>query len=305
MRRLVSILLILCVFAAAEAQELRCSVQINSQKLTTTTQSYETTDAKIFETMKEAIETFMNSRRWTNLEFEQQEKLDCSVGLILSERTSATDFKGQFTVQLRRPVFNSNYSSGMFNYMGSNDFSFSFNENNPLEFDPTTYRDNLTSTLAYYVYIMLGMYFDSYGPNGGEAFYEMARTICQTAEPSGNKGWSQNHGQKARYWFMENHTNSAYSSLHDAYYLYHRMGLDMMAKDQTKARENIIAALKKLQEVHKVKTNVLSVTSFMEVKMSEIVSIFTPAPPEEKKQVYAIVKEISPINASKIKEWNK
>lgn len=295
----------LCVFAAAKAQELRCSVQINSQKLTTTTQSYETTDTKIFETMKEAIETFMNSRRWTALEIEQVEKLDCSVGLILSERTSATDFKGQLTIQLRRPVFNSNYTSGMFNYMGSNDFMFSFNENNPLEFDPTTYRDNLTSTLAYYAYIMLGMYFDSFGPNGGEAFFEMARTICQTAEPSGNKGWSQNHGQKARYWFMENHTNSAYSSLHDAYYLYHRMGLDMMTKDQPKARENIIEALKKLQEVHKVKSNLLSVTSFMDVKMSEITSIFTPAPQEEKRQVYMLVKELSPINAAKIKEWNK
>ncbi|MCQ2300185.1 MAG: DUF4835 family protein [Bacteroidales bacterium] len=305
MRRVVSILLMLCVFAAAKAQELRCSVQINSQKLTTTTQSYETTDTKIFETMKEAIETFMNSRRWTALEIEQVEKLDCSVGLILSERTSATDFKGQLTIQLRRPVFNSNYTSGMFNYMGSNDFMFSFNENNPLEFDPTTYRDNLTSTLAYYAYIMLGMYFDSFGPNGGEAFFEMARTICQTAEPSGNKGWSQNHGQKARYWFMENHTNSAYSSLHDAYYLYHRMGLDLMTKDQPRARENIIEALKKLQEVHKVKSNLLSVTSFMDVKMSEITSIFTPAPQEEKRQVYMLVKELSPINAAKIKEWNK
>ena len=280
-------------------------MNVNYQKLQSTTQQYETGDVKIFETMKRAIEDFINGRHWTNLELEQNERLDCSINIILSQRTSATDFGGQISIQLRRPVFNSNYTSGLFNYMeGNNDFTFSFNESQPLEFDPNTFYDNLSSTLAYYCYIMLGMYFDSFGPNGGEAFFEMARNIAQTAGTSSNKGWKPSDSQKSRYWFVENHTNSAYEALHSVYYFYYRLGLDMMTKDQPTARQNIIESLRYLQQVHKKRSNLLSVTQFVDVNMAEIVSIFTPAPAEEQKTVYMIIKEVSPINVTKMKDWN-
>ena len=150
---------------------------------------------------------------------------------------------------------------------------------------------------------MLGIYFDSYGQNGGEQFYEMARTICQTTDQiqAYNKGWNGSGSPKARYWFMENHTNSAYSQIHTAYYLYHRMGLDMMTKDQPQARANIIAALQALQRVHKVRPNLLSIQQFVDVKITELASIFSPAPADEQKQVYDIIKEISPISVAKLK----
>ncbi|MBR6441791.1 MAG: DUF4835 family protein [Bacteroidales bacterium] len=286
-----------------EAQEFRCAVSVNYQKLMTTTQSYESSDKRVFDNLKQALEDFVNSRRWTNLEFEQQERLDCTLTLILSERTSATDFKGQLSIQLRRPVYNSSYTSGMFNYIESGDFGFVYNDSQPLDYDPNTFYGNLSSAVSYYVYIMLGIYFDSYGPNGGEPFFEVARTICQTAENSGYKGWKATESQKARYWFMENHTNSAYAGLHQVYYLYHRMGLDMMTKDQPQARQNIIVALEALRQVHKTRSNLLSVQQFMDVKISEIVSIFTPAPAEEQKQVYNIIKEVNPINVTKLKDF--
>ncbi len=304
MLKKLSILLTLCVLlTTVAAQEFRCGVTVNYQKLQSTTQQYETGDIKIFETMKRAIEDFVNTRRWTNLELEYHEKLDCSISIILSERTSATDFKGQITVQLRRPVYNSNYTSGVFNYIENNDFMFSFNESQPLEFDPNTFYDNLSSTLAFYCYIMLGMYFDSFGPNAGEPFYEVARNISQTAGTTSYKGWRSNDSQKARYWFMENHTNSAYEALHSVYYYYYRLGLDMMTKDQPTARRNIIQALRYLQQVHKVRVNLLSVTQFIDVNIAEIVSIFTPAPKDEQQEVYNIIKDISPINVTKLKDW--
>lgn len=305
MTKKLPILLILTLLAAAvSAQEFRCGVQVNYQKLQSTTQQYESSDTKTFETMKSAIEDFVNTRRWTNLELEEHEKLDCSISIILDKRTTATDFQGQMTIQLRRPVFNSNYTSGLFNYMEGNDFTFSFNESRPLEFDMGTYYDNLSSTLAYYCYIMLGLYFDSYGPNGGEPFFEIASQIAQVAGSSGAKNWSASSSQKARYWFVENHTNSAYEALHSVYYYYYRLGLDMMTKDQPVARQNIIQALKYLQQVHKKRTNLLSVNQFIEVNMSEIVSIFTPAPADEQKEVFMIIKEVSPINVNKLTEWN-
>lgn len=282
------------------AQEFRCAIQVNYQKLQTTTQQYSSGDTKVFESMKQALEDFVNGRRWTNLDFEQQEKIDCSLSLVLTEQSSATDFKGQLQIQLRAPVYNSNYSTGLFNYM-ENDFQFSYNESQPIDFEPNTFYSNLSSAVSYYLYVMLGVYFDSYAQNGGEPFFEMARTICQTAENSGFKGWKNSDGQKSRYWFVENHTNSAYAALHSTYYYYQRLGLDMMTKDQPQARLNIIQALGFLREVHKARTNVLSVTQFVDVKITEINSIFAPAPAEEQKQVYEILREISPINANKLK----
>lgn len=286
----------------AAAQEFRCSVSVNYQKLMTTTQSYESTDKRVFENMKQAIEDFVNGRRWTNIDFEQQERLECSFTLILNSRTSATDFAGQLSVQLRRPVYNSTYTSGLFNYIEGNTFTFTYNESQPLDFDMTTFYSNLASTLGYYCYIMLGMYFDSYQMNGGEPFYQAAQQV-QQAVPDRYAGWDT-HGSKNRYWFMENHTNSAYAALHEAYYNYHRMGLDMMTKDQPQARQAIIAALRNMQQVYKARSGLLSLTQFVDVKIQEIVSIFTPAPPQEQKEVYDIIKEISPINAVKLKDFN-
>ena len=286
------------------AQEFRCAVSVNYQKLLTTTQGYASDDKKVFDNMKQAIEDFVNSRKLTNLEVQSNEMIECGISIILSERTSATDFKGQLSIQLKRPVYNSNYTTGLFNYIENNDFMFSYTEGQPLDFDINTFYSNLSSALGYYMYIMLGLYFDSFGEMGGTPFYEVAQTICQTASNSGYKGWRSSESQKARYWFMENHTNSAYANLRLAYYYYNRLGLDMMTKDQQQARQNIIQALKYIQQVHKVRTNLLSVQAFFDAKISEIVSIFTPAPPEEQKEVYLVIKEVSPSNVVKLQGFN-
>ncbi len=306
MRRLLLIVLSFMALVPLSAQEFHCAVQVNYQKLMTTTQQYSSGDKKVYESMKQAVEDFINSRRWTNLELDQMEKIECSLSIILNSQTSATDFMGQIQIQLRRPVYNSNYTSGLFNYIESGDFEFSYIESQPLDFDVNTFYGNLSSTIAFYAYIMLGYYFDSFAPNGGQPFYEVAQTICQTADGSGAnvKGWNSYSGQKVRYWFMENHTNAAYEKLHQAYYLYHRMGLDMMTKDQPQARQNIIQALQLVQEVHQVRANLLATQQFIDVKISEIVSIFTPAPAEEQKAVYLIIKDVSPINVSKLTNFN-
>lgn len=303
MRRILSIALIMFCFCVARGQEFRCSVTINSQKLFTTTQAYETTDKKVFDHMKQAIEILINERHWTNLELQQHEKIDWSFSIILSQRNSATDFVGQISVQMRRPVFNSTYTSGLFNYMEQGNFSFSFNESQSLDFDISNFNSILASTVAYYCYVMLGVYFDSFAPYGGQPYYELAQLTVQAIDAAKYAGWDSKSGRN-RYWFMENHTNSAYAPLREAYYNYHRMGLDMMTKDQPAARQAIIQSLRSLQQIHKRNATLLSLQQFVDVKIQEIVSIFTPAPAEEQKQVYDLIREISPINAMKLKGFN-
>lgn len=291
-------------FCVARGQEFRCAVSVNYQKLMNTTQPYESGgDKKVFDNMKQALEDFINGRKWTNLELEQQEKIDCSFSIILTQRTSATDFVGQISIQLKRPVYNSTYTTGLFNYMEQPNFQFSFNESQPLDFDPNNFSSLLSSTVAYYCYVMLGIYFDSFTPNGGDFFYQTAQQVAQAVDASKYAGWDSKGGRN-RYWFMENHINSAYADLRDAYYNYHRLGLDMMTKDQTKARQAIITALQNLQAAHKRNTSMLSLQQFVDVKIQEIVSIFTPAPDQEKKLVYDLIKDISPINVTKLKGFN-
>ncbi len=304
MRNFLLIVLALCMFRSVQGQEFRCSVTVNSQKLMTTTQQYGSeNDKKIFETMKQAIEDFVNGRRWTNMEFQQQEQIECSFSLILNQRSSATDFAGQLTVQMKRPVFNSSYTTGLFNYMEQGSFAFSFNESQPLDFDLNNFYGELSSTIGFYCYVMLGIYFDSFSPGGGDAFYQLAQQVVQAVDASRYSGWDT-RSNRNRYWFMENHTNSAYQGLREAYYSYHRLGLDMMTKDQTKARQAILAALQSLREVSQVSPNVLALQQFVDVKIQEIVSIFTPAPPAEQKAVYELIQEISPINVVKLKNFN-
>ncbi len=300
MRRFLSIALALLLFCSLRGQEFRCTVQVNSQKLLTTTQAYSSDgDKKVFENMKQAIEDFVNGRRWTGIDFEPVEQIDCSIALILNTRTTATDFGGQLQMQMRRPVYNSTYTSGMFNYIESGNFNFSYNESQPLDFDVNNFYGILQSTIGYYCYLMLGMYFDSYAPNGGEPFYGMALQVAQAVDVSQYSGWDTKNSRN-RYWFVENHINSAYAGLHDAYYRYHRLGLDMMTKDQPTARQNIIGALRAVQQVNKSHKNLMAVQQFMDVKIQEIISIFTPAPAEEQSEVFRIVKEISPLNANKM-----
>ena len=304
MRRVVSIMMALAFLSAVAAQEFRCAVQVNYQKLMTTTQAYESAgDKKVFESMKQAIEDFVNGRRWTAIDFEQQEQIDCSIALILNTRSSATDFSGQIQIQMRRPVYNSTYTTGLFNYMEQGNFNFSYNESQPLDFDVNNFYSILSSTLGYYCYIMLGVYFDSFAPAGGEPFYQLAQQVVQSVDASKYPGWDSQGGRN-RYWLMENHTNGAYAELHNAYYNYHRLGLDMMTKDQAKARQAIIAALVNLQNVNRVRNDLMSVQQFVDVKIQELVSIFTPAPAQEKKRVYDLVKDISPINVVKLKDFN-
>ena len=304
MRRILSIALIMFCFCVAQGQEFRCNVSINYQKLMNTTQAYESGgDKKVFDNMKQALEDFINGRKWTNMEFQQQEKIECSFSIILTQRTSATDFVGQISIQLKRPVYNSTYTTGLFNYMEQPNFSFSYNESLPIDFDLNNFSSILSSTVAYYCYVMLGIYFDSFSLYGGQPFYETAQQVVQAVDNSKYAGWDANSGRN-RYWFMENHINSAYAPLREAYYNFHRLGLDMMTKDQPKARQAIIQSLHDLQRVHKTNTNVLSLQQFVDVKIQELVSIFTPAPAEEQKEVYNLIKDISPINVVKLKGFN-
>ena len=290
MRKLFFILLIL-LSVQTYAQELKCNVQV-------TTPQIQSSDKKIYETLRTSIREFMNEKKWTNNTFAIEEKIECSILINISERISTEQFKATIQIQSRRPVFNSSYNSVMFNFIDK-DFTFQYEENQPLKFTESSYTSNLASVLAYYAYIVIGLDFDSFSLYGGTTFYEKAQTIINNAQSSPDRGWKAFENKKNRYWLVENFLNQSYNRIRNCIYLYHRKGLDIMTNNQPNARGEIIKGLELFQKVNREKPGLFIKQMFFTAKSDELVNIFSESSPMEKTKVVKILKELDPSNSGK------
>ena len=274
-----------------KGQELKCTISV-------TAPSIAGTDRTVYETMQQALYEFMNSRQWTNYKFTMDERIDVNILITIQERISTDEFRGNMQIQARRPVYKTSYNSTLLNTI-DNDIQFKYVEQQPIEFAENTHTSNLTSLLAYYTYIVLGLDFDSFSKSGGTPFYEKAQTIVINAQNAPEKGWKAFESQRNRYWLVENLLNSQYAPVRDAIYTYHRLGLDAMYDNVELGRASVTAALELLQKVHRQKPGSFLMQVFFSAKADEFVNIYTEAPPMEKPRVVNILREIDPTNTNK------
>jgi hypothetical protein len=247
---------------------------------------------------------FVNNRRWTNYEFKLQERLECNIVINISERPSTDIFKGTFSIVASRPIYGSAYNSTLFNYI-DRDFDFQYSEFQPLEFQENTHMSNLTSVMAYYLYFIMGLDFDSFSPLGGNPFFEKAEQVMNAAQNAPESGWKAFESQRNRYWLIENYLNNSYSDLRTFSYNYHLKGMDVMSDNVTGGRAAILESLKLLQAVHENKPGLFALSLVLDAKRTEIVNIFTEGNPTEKTDVIEIMEEIDPANSSTYSEINK
>ncbi len=283
--------------SAANAQELNCRVQINSQQI-------QTTNKRVFEEMQKTLYEFLNNQRWTSHVFSVDERIELNFMINLTTQISSDEYKGNIQIQSSRPVFNTSYTSPMFNFI-DNDFQFKFVEQEVLTFNENTHTSNLTSVLAYYVYIVLGLDYDSFGQDSGSEFFQKAERIVNNAQNEPTKGWRSFESRKNRYWLIENLMNETYAPVRECIYRYHRLGLDKMADKQSEGRAEIAEALQLLQIVHRKKPGSFLMQVFFDAKKDEILNIFSESFPEEKRRVYTVVSEVDPANASKYEQLVK
>ena len=291
MKKIIFFCLVFIVTMQINAQELNCTVQVTSQQV-------EGTEKKVYETLQKSLIQFFNELKWSNFTYKQEEKIECSILINISDRVSSDEFKGTLTLSLRRPIYKSSYYSTMFNYIDK-DFTFKYIEFQPLEFAENSYISNLVSLMAYYAYVFIGLDADSYSMNGGTPFFEKAQTIVNYTQSAPDKGWKAFENPRNRYWLIENLLNSSYNDMRKCYYQYHRLGLDMMYDNIDICRNNITEALELLRKVNREKNNLFVVKSFLDAKSDEIINIYSKAPFNEKTNVVAILKEIDPANTSK------
>ncbi len=290
------LLLIILVFASvsAMAQEFICQVMINTSKI-------QTADKTRYETLQKDLYEFVNNRTWTNYQFKTEEKIECSIMIILDDPGSSNDMKGTMTVQLRRPVFKSSYNTVLMNYIDK-DIQFTYVQNEPLEYVENAFTNNLTSLISFYVNMFLGMSFDTFSQNGGGEFYQKANSIVNTCQNRSEIGWKSFENQKNRYWMVENLQNSTYAKVREFLYKYHRLGLDAMADNVEQARQVITESLELLQMANRERPGLFIISMIVMAKSDEIINIYSQANQSEKNKVVAIMRELDPANAAKYQQ---
>lgn len=277
-------------FCLVNAQQLNCTVQINTDKVATT-------NNQIFKNLQVAINDFVNKTDFTGEALKQHEKISCSMVIIINSFEN-NNFSASIQVQSTRPVFNSTYSTPVFNF-NDNDFSFRYTEFENLIFNPATFESNLVSMLSFYSYIILGLDADTYKINGGRDWLDLAQQIQTVAQQSGYRGWSQTDGNQNRFFLINDILSGTFQPYRDALYAYHRQGLDIMTEDLKVAKENIIGAVEILSSIYSSRPNAFLTRIFFDAKGDEIVSILSGGPNMDIRNFVDKLNRISPVNSSK------
>ncbi len=280
-------------FGFANAQELNCTVTINTEKLANANQ-------QVFKTLQTSLSEFVNKTQWSGKEvYKQNEKINCSMYIILSSNNS-DQFTGTIQVQSSRLVYNSSYSTPVFNY-NDKDFSFSYTEFQPLLFNPAEFESNLVSVISFYSYIILGMDADTFVPLGGNSFFETAQNISNVAQQSGYKGWNLSDGLTNRHFLANDLLAPVYEDLRQSSLMYHS-GLDLMPQDLKAAKEKIKLSLLNVGKFNSVKPNAFLTRVFFDAKSEEIASIFSGGPSIAITDLVESLNKTSPLNSS---IWSK
>lgn len=276
-------------FGLVQAQQLNCTVSVNSQTLNNSNQ-------QVFKTLETSLNEFVNKTDWNGQNYKQQEKINCSM-FITIQSNSSDQFVATIQVQSSRPIYGSSYSSPVLNY-NDKDFTFRYTEYESLIFNPTVFESNLVSVISFYSYIILGMDNDTFLSEYGNPNFETAQNIAGIAQQSGYKGWSQIDGNQNRYFLINDMLSPAYSQLRKTSYEYHA-GLDLMSKDLKSAKEKIKLSLLNIGKLNASKPNAFLTRVFFDAKSDEIVSIFSGGPSITVSDLIENLNKVSPLNSSK------
>ena len=291
MRKLILFLLLVSLRYSLPAQELNCQVQVLTQQISGT-------DKRVFEALQTAIFEFLNNKKWTNESFKTEERIDCSILINITEKVSNDEFRATLQVQARRPIFKTSYNSPLLNY-NDNDIQFKYIENQALDFTENTYTSELTSILAFYANLIIGMDYDTFSLNGGTSYLQKALSVVNSAQSASGKGWKAFDGDKNRYWIINNMLDASFVSLRECMYNYHRKGLDEMVDNKESGRAAILESLLDLKKVHEAKPLSFSLQFFFNAKSDEIINIFSGGFSDEKSRAVNILNEIDPTNSNK------
>ncbi|GGG46902.1 DUF4835 domain-containing protein [Croceivirga lutea] len=279
--------------ATTIAQEFNCTITVNSDQVGQTNQ-------QIFGTLEKSLNDFVNKNKWTNRVYKENERIEAQMFITITKYESDR-FEGNIQLQSSRPVFNTAYSSPIFNYR-DNTFNFIYQEFEPLVYNPNSLDSNLVAMVSYYIYIILGLDADTFSLQGGDEFYENARNIVTQAQGSGYAGWAQETGERTRFELVDNLLSNTFREYRIAMYNYHRKGLDVMADNNSTGKQIIAGSIRLFESLIKRRPNAFLIQTFFDAKSEEIQNIFSDGPKVDIVKLKETLNRVAPFYSS---TWNQ
>jgi len=282
---------------SAIAQELNCAVQVMTPTISES-------DKSIYQTLQTSIREFLNNRKWTQDEFLNQERIECSILINVKNRVSTDEFDATIQITSGRPVYKTSYKAPVLNILDK-DFTFHYVQDQTLEFDESSVTFNLTAVLAYYANLIIGFDYDTFSQEGGTPYFSKAQNIVSAAQSLADKGWKAFESTQNRYWITENLLNVSFKPFRSCLYRYHRLGFDIMSEKVTDGRTGVLECIKDLKRVSQDRPNAYLLQTFFDAKADEIVNLFTEATPDEKNQAVEALNIIDPAHTNKYNTISK
>ncbi len=276
------------------SQEVNCLVKINYEQIGGS-------NRQIFQTLEKALTEFINQTKWTNRVVKPEERVDCAINIIITSRED-NSFTGTLQIQSTRPVFGASYQTPLLN-LKDNDFTFRYNEFDPLIYNRNSFDSNLVSTIVFYVYTILGVDADSFSKYGGEFELKEAQNAMLQAQQSGIAAWQNVVGQQNRFLLIDDLLSPNLKVYRDVMYEYHIKGMDNFAANKDFAKQTIEDSVLKIETLfNKTVANYL-IRMFFDAKADEIINIYADGPKTRNAaRLVASLRKISPNNSSK---WRK
>ena len=292
-RNILTAILLCCGAVPSAAQEFRCDVEVNADQVEGTIKS-------TFETLQEAINSYMNETKFSDATFSPVEKIECRLFFTINEYADDR-VKADLQLQLSRPVYNSTYTTTLFNFRDSR-VEFNYRDGDPIVYNEQQPESNLTAILDFYANLFLAIDFDSFSPKGGQRFYDRAASIVQQQQSSGEVGWRTFEDTKNRAAVLNSYTESNTAAMRDLLYNYHRKGLDEMVTSRDKGRSVITDQLKIVKGIYDNAPMSVALSIFRDSKLDELVNVYSKAPETERKDVYDLLQPIYPTESQRLND---
>lgn len=294
----VFVIAVVCSCATqASAQELNAKITINSSKVGVT-------DKSVFDNLQKSLELFVNERQWTELQFRQNERINCNFNITIDKYDKTSNlFECTAMIQANRPVYNSQYTSTLYNNKDA-DFNFSFAEFDQLNFNEETIDNQLTALFAYYAYLIIGLDLDSFSPMGGTDILQRCMNLTNNAQNLEFTGWKAFDSSRNRFAIINDYLDEAMKPFRQLQYDYYRKGLDEMVTNTERARGNITTAIQEqLKKAHEDKPLSLLPQIWTDYKRDELANIYKGKGNQKEKESLAEI--LMEINAAQNEAWNK
>ena len=279
------------------AQELQVKVNINHSQI-------QGTDASVFENLQQTMEQFLNERTWTELQFQKNERIQATFNITVNKyQRDENRFECTALIQTNRPVYNSAYTSTLYNNRDAN-FNFDFQQFDQLNFVEENIDNQLTALLSYYAMLIIGLDLDSFSPMGGTDVLQRCMVLVNNAQNLGFAGWKSFEDNRNRFAIINDYLDEAMKPFRQLQYDYYRKGLDEMANNAERGRTEISTALENdLKKAHSDKPLSILPQIWTDYKKDELVSIYKgKGTQKEKQRIYDL---LMGLNASQNNSWEQ